>query len=240
MEIFSTSAPLWVAILFLAVIWIPTFLIARLSQKGAVNAQLSNPNRIFWIVILFYSIYLLYVSIACIQGYFAAATLPPRILIFTMIPLLVFLMLVIFNLPTVKKILRNITLADMVRLHIFRLIGSFFIILYLFKALPPTIAWIAGTGDIITALSSLYVANAIEQKKSFARPLTLAWNTFGLLDIVATSSTAFILTKLSIETGSQGVDTLAEFPFCFIPAFAPATIIFLHFCIYRKLFWTKP
>jgi hypothetical protein len=46
---------------------------------------------------------------------------------------------------------------------------------------------------------------------------------------------ANVLTKISIDTGAMGVDTLAKFPFCFIPAFAPPTIIFLHVSIYKKL-----
>jgi len=46
---------------------------------------------------------------------------------------------------------------------------------------------------------------------------------------------AIIFTKISIDRGIQGVEFLAEFPFCFIPAFAPPTIIFLHLLVYRKL-----
>jgi hypothetical protein len=33
----------------------------------------------------------------------------------------------------------------------------------------------------------------------------------------------------------MGVDTLATFPFCIIPAFAPPIILFLHLAIFRKL-----
>jgi hypothetical protein len=38
-----------------------------------------------------------------------------------------------------------------------------------------------------------------------------------------------------MQTAAQGVEALASFPFSFIPAFAPATIIFLHLSVYRKL-----
>lgn len=138
-----------------------------------------------------------------------------------------------------RKVLSRIALADLVRIHIFRLIGSFFLILAFYETLPPAFALIAGFGDVLTALTSLFVAAAIHQKKSYAVPLTFAWNTFGLLDILATATMAFFLTKISIETGARGVDTLAAFPFCYIPAFAPATIIFLHLSVYRKLIQAK-
>ena len=53
----------------------------------------------------------------------------------------------------------------------------------------------------------------------------------GLLEIV--------ITKIQIETGAPGVEVLAAFPFCLIPAFAPPTIIFLHLSVYRKLVFRK-
>jgi hypothetical protein len=60
------------------------------------------------------------------------------------------------------------------------------------------------------------------------------------LDIVFTAVSAIVLTKLSIDTGSIGVDVLAQFPFCLIPAFAPPTIIFLHVAVYKKLKQEQP
>ena len=83
------------------------------------------------------------------------------------------------------------------------------------------------------------MAKAIRNKKNYARKLTYIWNTFGLVDILITSAMAIIFTKISIDNSIQGVEFLAEFPFCFIPAFAPPTIIFLHLLVFRKLSWLK-
>jgi len=220
MSFFTDLVPYWVSILFLTVIPIPIFLIANLAKEGSKSFQKGKNN--YLAILLFYGVYLIYVSIACFKGLFEEVTLPPKILKFTMIPLLLFLMVIVFNLPVYKTILKKISLPDLV-------------LLGFYKVLPATIALIAGLGDVITALSSIFVAKSLQQNKAYAKKLTVAWNTFGFLDIIATSATAFILTKLSIETGSQGVDILGVFPFCFIPAFAPATILFLHISIYRKL-----
>ena len=233
MTIFSHYVPLWVSVLFLAVILFPIFLIAHLARKGVQNPK--RARQVYFSIVGFYFCYFIYVSFASFYGWFDEVSLPPKILKLTMIPLLGFLLLVIFNLPLYQSILKNLQLSDLVNIHIFRLIGSFFLILGWYSALPSSIALLAGFGDIITAVSSIFVAQAIRKNKSYAHQLTWFWNTFGLLDILATSATAYILTKLSIETGSQGVDALAAFPFCFIPAFAPATIIFLHLSIYKKL-----
>ncbi len=233
MTLFPQFVPTWISILFLIVIFIPTLMIARLAKKGVQNN--STANKVYLSIVAFYITYLAYVSFACFSGWFDKISLPPTILKFTMMPLLAFLLLIVFNLPIYKSILKNVQLSDLVSVHIFRLIGSFFLILGFYKALPSSIALLAGCGDVITAISSIFVAQAIRNNKSYANKLTWAWNTFGFLDIIATSATALILTKISIDTGSQGVEALAAFPFCFIPAFAPATIIFLHLSIYRKL-----
>jgi hypothetical protein len=60
-----------------------------------------------------------------------------------------------------------------VKLHIFRVIGVFFILLAIHQALPKPFAFIAGLGDVITAISSIFVANAIKNNKSYAKKLTV-------------------------------------------------------------------
>lgn len=224
----TDQVPLGLSILFLIAFLTPLFLIVQLVRRysSKTNATL---------VLLFYLFYLAGVLLLQINGYFNAVSLPPRIIVLTTLPLLAFYLLVIHQTKFYKKLVQNTPLAAWVQLHLFRLIGGFFLVLWVLDTLPKTFALIAGTGDIITALSSLFVASAIRQNKSYAKRLTWLWNTFGLLDILATSFTAVLLTKWNIETGTMGVDILTTFPYCFIPAFAPATIIFLHITIYKKL-----
>ena len=224
--------PILISIAFLVAILFPIFMIANLARR---NADPTKSKVLFFGIIAFYFIYLAVVSIASFRGLFDPITLPPKIIQVTTFPFLLFLLGFIFNTKLYKSILKKVKLSDLVRLHIFRLIGSFFLILLFLELLPKTFALIAGIGDLVTALSSLFVAKAIDTQKSYAKTLALAWNTFGLADILLTSATAVILTKISMETGNQGVEILATFPFCFIPAFAPATIIFLHLSIYRKI-----
>lgn len=236
MSLFPQTIPIYVSLIFLLVIPIPILMIANLGRKGVQqSAERGSGKTVFWAVLLFYIIFLVYTSIAAFQGWFTELTLPPKILLLTTLPLLIFLLVVISNLPVYKKILSSLNTSELIRLHIFRLIGSFFLILTFYGTLPGRMGFLAGFGDLITALSSIWVARVVQQKASNWKTIGLVWNTFGFLDIIATSATAFFLTKLSIETGAQGVEILGEFPFCFIPAFAPATIIFLHVSIYRKL-----
>lgn len=240
MNILSTSVPEWVSILFLLTISIPIFMIANLAKQGAINANLEN-QKIKWIymtILIFYAIHFTYVSFMSFTGIFQENSIPPKIVLFTTIPLITFFLAVVSNLKIYKIILQNIALQSLVKLHVFRLIGVFFFILNAYGALPNKFAYVAGIGDMATAIASIFVAKAISNTKSYAKPLTIAWNIFGILDIVSVLTTAIITTKLSIDTGSQDVLEITRFPFCLIPAFAPATILFLHLTIFRKM-WSE-
>ena len=228
---FSDQVPLFLSIAFIVAFVFPVTMVARLADKGRIR------NGSLW-VFGFYLIYLTTVAIASHQGFFDTVMLPPKIVLTTTLPLAI-LATIIYMSSACKKANAILALPDLVKIHIFRLIGSTFIILALYDLLPKPFALVAGVGDLVTAVSSIFVARAIQSGKSYARRLTYIWNTFGLLDILVTSALAIIFTKISIDQGVQGVEFLAQFPFCFIPAFAPPTIIFLHLLVYRKLSQTK-
>lgn len=241
MNIFTNLVPLWVSILFLMVLPIPIFMITNLVKQALTNSNIESKkiNLIFISILLFYFIYLSYASILSWNGIFSVNTLPPRVILFTTLPLILFFILVISRLEIYKIFLQNVKLESLVKVHVFRLIGVFFLILYFYDAIPKNFAFVAGFGDILTAILSIFVAKIIILKKTYAKKLTIFWNLFGILDIFSVLIAAVITTKLSIETGSQSVLALTFFPFCLIPAFAAATIIFLHISTFRKLFFEK-
>lgn len=224
--------PEWLSIAFPFAILIAVMLISLFAKR---NSPPQKQNSVFASVLLFFAAYFAYVFFAGKMGLFQAVSLPPKILLFTTFPYAILLFGLIEKLSITKQIVEKSTISDLIRLHIFRLIGSTFIIIALYDSLPKSFAFIAGFGDVITAITSIFVVNAINKQKSYAKNLTLVWNTFGLLDIIITAIMANVFTKISIDTGAMGVDTLAKFPFSLIPAFAPPTIIFLHVLIYRKL-----
>jgi hypothetical protein len=241
MNIFISSVPFWVSILLVLCIPIPILLTANLAKQSALNANwgILKANRTFLLVATFLFVYIIYVSLMSYAGIFQENVLPPKILLFTGIPLMLFLLIVLPNLPSFQKLLPHVPIQGLIQIHVFRLIGSFFILLNIYGAIPTKFAYVGGIGDIVVAISSIFVANAVKQNKSYARGLVIGWNILGLLDIVVTVANALIATKASIETGSQSVIAITYFPFCFIPAFAPAVIIFLHVILFRRLFDKK-
>ena len=228
----SYFVPQWISIAFLIAIPLPFILIIGFVRNEArkVGHKWAYPA-----VMAFFGLYLLYIVLASFNGWFNQVALPPKVLLLTTFPYAFLLFGVVLNTAIYKSIVAEAALESLVKLHIFRLIGIFFVLLALQDALPKPFAFIAGIGDMLTAISSVFVAKAIQDKKHYARKLTYFWNIFGTLDILFTAIAANVLTKISIDTGAMGVDTLAVFPFCIIPAFAPPTILFLHWTIFKKL-----
>jgi hypothetical protein len=224
--------PEWLSVIFVFAIAFPIFLIAHAAKQNAPHAK---QNAVFYSIIAFFLAYFSYIGIGSHLGLFDEVLLPPKILLLSTIPYAIFLFVIVYNLPITKAIISKITLQELVALHIFRLIGGTFIILAFYDALPKNFAFIAGVGDVVTAVTSIFVVKIIKNQHRNFKIITFLWNTFGLLDIITTAVLANLLTKISIDTGAMGVDTLAKFPFSLIPAFAPPTIIFLHLLIYRKL-----
>lgn len=224
--------PEWISIAFLIAIPLPFVLILLFVRKGAKKTQ---SILAFPLVAVFFALYLLYVGFASFQGWFDVVSLPPKVLLFTTFPYAFLLFGLVLNTKFYQKIVENAPLESLIQLHIFRLIGVFFVLLAVHDALPKPFAFIAGFGDVLTAISSVFVVKAIQNKKSYAKKLARIWNVFGTVDILFTAIAANVLTKISIDTGAMGVDTLAVFPFCIIPAFAPPTILFLHWAIFKKV-----
>ncbi len=224
--------PEWISTSFLIAIPLPFILITLFVRSTSKNTTHKNA---FPFVVLFFVLYLTYIALASYLGWFNHISLPPRVLLLTTFPFAFLLFMVIEKTQVFKDIISNATLEQLVKLHIFRVIGIFFILLAVNDTLPKPFAFIAGMGDVLTAISSIFVAKAIQNKKSYAKKLTFYWNVFGTVDIMFTAIAANVLTKISMDTESMGVDTLAFFPFCIIPAFAPPMILFLHWTIFKKM-----
>jgi hypothetical protein len=224
--------PEWVSIAFLLAIPLPFILILNFIHIETKKLALL---KAFYISFVFFIFYVLYIYLASDLGWFNQVLFPPKVLLITTVPFAFLLFMVVAKTKMFQTILENTKLENVVKLHIFRVIGVFFIILAFYDALPKTFAIIAGCGDIFAALSSIFVAKAIQNKNPNAKKIALIWNVFGFVDILFTAIAANVLTKISIDTGSMGVDTLAIWPFCIIPAFAPPMIVFLHWTIFKKL-----
>lgn len=236
MELSITQVPFWLSILFIICFGtFPVFLIANAVQSAFSNGNLANGDLIRKRILLFYWSYLAIVALVSLTGFFAENVLPPRIIVFSALPLLLFYLLYIQKTDWFKLAFTHIKLEQLIFIHVFRFVGVFFLLIYFYDALPKKFAYIGGIGDIVSAALVFPVVIALKKKLSFAKFLVWIWNIIGMIDIVSVIVTAVVLTNLAVQNNEMGVQQFGTFPFSWIPAFAPATIIFLHVLILKKL-----
>ncbi len=237
MTILTSAVPVWVSIVFMIIFPLYIPFIARTVKNSGIDTELGKDktNKLVKGILIFGFLYLALISIISFTGFFKTNSLPPRIFLVTTIPLILFYMLFVSRTTIYKTILKHISLQALVRLHIFRLIGVFFLITYSYGALPKYFAITGGVGDMFAAITAIFVAYALAKKKTYALNLTFVWNIIGLIDIINVAVSAIVTTRLSLTVGSQNVLEIVSFPFVWIPALAPATIIFFHISVFRKI-----
>jgi hypothetical protein len=202
-------------------------LAAGMTPTGARNVQYG--------IFGFYGLYLAYASLLALRGVFYSVSVPPRVIVFTALPLMIVLFIVVANTRLFKTLLRAVKLESLIALHVFRLLGVFFLLLTIYKLLPLDFGISGGAGDILTAIFAIPLARRVAKKKPGSLTLVYIWNIFGALDIINIMVLAVIGAKNAAATGNQGSMEMTIFPFVWLPAFAPATILFLHYLIFRKL-----
>ncbi len=236
MELSITQLPVWVSALFIICFsTIPVYLIVnsiKLAYKNGNNKINPTINKK---IFLFYWSYFIIIALVSLTGFFEKNVIPPRIIIFTAIPLFLFYLFYVQKTKWFKFVFEHIKLEQLILIHIFRFVGVFFFLAYYYNSIPKEFAYIGGSGDILTAILVIPVVVALRKGISFAKQLVWIWNIIGLLDILSVLTTATILTRIAVENSQPGVQQFGTFPFSWIPAFAPATIIFLHLLIFRKL-----
>jgi len=241
MDLVTTQVPIWLSIVFiLSFASIPVLLITNAVKKVLQNENVEKSKKVRKQIILFYSLYFAIVPLVSLTGFFKENVMPPRVIIFSAVPLFLFYFFYVQKTDWFKLVFKKIKLDQLIFIHLFRFVGVFFFLVYYYGAIPKQFAFVGGIGDIVTAILVIPVIAAIKKKLTYAKVLAWIWNIIGLIDIVSVLATAVILTNLAAKVNGPGVQQFGTFPFSWIPAFAPATIIFLHILIFKKLKENNP
>ncbi|MGH7233778.1 MAG: hypothetical protein ACREJU_20815, partial [Nitrospiraceae bacterium] len=86
--------------------------------------------------------------------------------------------------PSVRRVARSADLGVLTLLHLWRLVGTDFLLEYSRGRLPGGFAFPAGIGDLIIGLTAIPMALALLRDPERARPWFILWNVFGLVDLV--------------------------------------------------------
>jgi hypothetical protein len=150
-------------------------------------------------------------------GAFRNDALPPRIPIaLAATPLPGYLLLLS---PTFRRIVGAVAQHWLIGIQTFRIMGGTWLVRYLAGQLPGRFALPAGIGDVATGLLAPFVAYAWYSGKPYARRAAIAWNLFGMADLV----NAVVLGALT-GGGAGGL----VFPIVLIPAYGVPRAFLIH------------
>lgn len=143
--------------------------------------------------------------------------LPPRIPIALVGTLLLGYLLLLS--PAFRSIIAAVPQHWLIGIQAFRILGSVWLVRYFAGQLPGLFALPAGIGDVATGLLAPFVAYAWYSGKPYARSAAIAWNLFGIADLV----NAVVMAALT-NGGAGGI----VFPLVLIPAYGVARAFLIH------------
>ncbi len=120
---------------------------------------------------------------------------------------------------TSREIIAGIPMHWLIAIQTFRILGGVFLVRYFQGDLPAVFAIPAGVGDVLTGIFAPLVAYWWFVGKPYARGAAIAWNLFGMADLI----NAVILGWL---TGGGGGGIV--FPIVLIPTYAVPRAFLIH------------
>jgi hypothetical protein len=124
----------------------------------------------------------------------------------------------------------RLDLRTLVLLHVTRLIGFYFLMLYRQGQLPYAFAVPGGIGDIAVAIGALAVIVYPLSEAGRRRAISI-WNVVGLIDILLVVFTAARIGA----SGSRELAALTYLPLSLLPTFLVPLIIACHLAIFARV-----
>jgi hypothetical protein len=118
----------------------------------------------------------------------------------------------------------------LVAFHLTRFIGIYFLVLYGRGELPFDFAVVGGWGDIIVAAAALLLLLSGPPTEG-RRPLYLAWNVVGFVDILFVVATA----TRSARADPESLAPLSRLPLSLLITFVVPIVIATHIWLFRRL-----
>ena len=130
--------------------------------------------------------------------------------------------------PAFRAYIRSVDLVQAAAMQAWRSGGLGFLALYAHGVLPGAFAWPAGPGDIAIGVTAPWVVLALVRRPGFAASrVFVAWNLFGILDLVSALSIGGLQSALAAP-GELTTGPMAVMPLVLIPAFLVPLFLMLH------------
>jgi hypothetical protein len=139
---------------------------------------------------------------------------------------------------TARIVIVQMSLAPLVALHVTRIAGGLFILLFWEGRLSNPFAYIAGGGDLLSAALAIpAVIIAYRGKPGWERWL-LAWNLIGFSDFIVAITLGMTSqpgSPFQIFNDLPGTSVLGEMPWRFIPSYFVPLYMMIHVALFIRL-----
>jgi len=132
---------------------------------------------------------------------------------------------------SVRQAIDAMPLRGLVAIHIARFVGVVFLVLGARGEMSALFAERAGWGDTITAAGAVLLALVGFNASAPKRWLFLAWNAFGMLDLIVAVGTATLVT---LRGDVPGMELIVRLPLLLVPMFAVPLLLASHVALFRR------
>jgi hypothetical protein len=164
--------------------------------------------------------------------------LTPLVPIFLLSPIAIAFVAILRS-PALQRVLAAASLPAVIGVQVYRLIGIVFVVLLALGQLPAHFAVPAGWGDIAVGLLAPLVALGLAREARGDRALAVAWNVFGLVDLIIAigMGTGLLAPLLMPELGPRvpSAAAMGVFPMVLVPMFLVPMSALLHAIALGKL-----
>lgn len=228
------SIPILVAVLIVIVLsWTLTKnmqMIDQIGKKNQKNISLIRNLIIIWFLVILFLNYLI-IQDKPKPGLFAI-----MLLLLLIIPIISYTFL--NHIGISKPIIDSNTSSSIIRFQLFRVVGGFFIIAFLFGQLSGYFALPAGLGDIITGIFAIFFGKVIQESSIKYKQWSYLWNLIGILDLVVAIIMGIVTNPGPFQISSltnAHVTPIYLLPLLIIPSFIVPLALILHIISVQKL-----
>jgi hypothetical protein len=141
--------------------------------------------------------------------------------------------------PRFRAALLSVPLAKLAGVHVLRIVGVFFLILFAQARLPAPFAPLAGIGDIVTAGVAIGIVVRLGSGVAVSSRSIALWNAFGALDLVAVTLGVLSSPGALHVFGNPSGNALTSLPWLLIPTALVPFYLLTHLAIAAQLRGTR-
>lgn len=230
-----TSMPLFIAVFF----GVTTLLAFLLFRQVLKKYDSQNQKNLATPILVGIEIWLAIQFLLSYTGVYHSRlnALPPRIVVFGILPILFLIIYLFFNNKGRSFIdclpLKQLTLISIIRIPVE--ITLFW--LFLEKKVPQIMTFEGQNFDIIAGITAIMIYYFCFVINRGNNRLLLAWNILGLILLLNIVVTALLSTPSPIQKLAFDMPNIAMlyFPFCWLPTFIVPLVLFSHLASIRQL-----